>query len=270
MIWPFKRTDPLVAKLLDDYNLNLLSPPRERFAVGDLCMTSVNITQRIGSIGEFLVPHFELPPVKHEKLPDISCQVSGSIHANVSFELLGPFLQLIGAMGVESIRNALDRKDKSTIQFRFPNTTREFIDPIGFAKAIGARQFDIGNPLYNASSRYYAAAGVLRSSSISLVSADDFVKNIESSVRAAALGRVSVNRKGQKGAKSEITFTGARKTLAYGVQLFELARDEDGKWTLGNSGYFKVRGVERAMRFRPPAYARLKQEGTDLGVDIRA
>jgi hypothetical protein len=38
--------------------------------------------------------------------------------------------------------------------------------------------------------------------------------------------------------------------------------------TLGNSGYFKVRGVERAMRFRPPAYARLNQEGSDLGVEI--
>ena len=42
-----------------------------------------------------------------------------------------------------------------------------------------------------------------------------------------------------------------------------------GKWTLGNSGYFKVRGVEAAQRFRPPAYARLNQDGSDLGVEIR-
>jgi hypothetical protein len=268
MIWPFKKTDPLVAKLLLDYNLNLLSPPRERFDVGDLCMTSGNMTQRIGSIREFLVPPLELPPVKREKLPDISGQVSGSIDASASFDLLGPFLQLIGAVGLESLKAAFDRKGKSTIQFRFPKTTREFIDPVVFAKAIGDRQFDTANPLYNTSNRYYAAAGVLRSASISIVSADDFVNSIEAGVGAAALGKVSVDRKGQKGSESEITFTGATKTLAYGVQLFELARDNGGKWTLGNSGYFKVRGVEAAQRFRPPAYARLNQAGSDLGVEI--
>src|SRR6516165_3999277 len=106
MIWPFKKSDPLVAKLLGDYNVNLLSPPRQNYAVGDLCMTSGNMTQRIGSITEFLIPPFELPPVKEEKLADISGQVSGSIDANAGFELLGPFLQLIGAVGLKSIKSA--------------------------------------------------------------------------------------------------------------------------------------------------------------------
>jgi hypothetical protein len=268
MIWPFKKTDPLVARLLDDYNLNLLSPPRQHYAVGDLCMASGNMCQRIGSITTFLVPPFELPAVKHEKLAAISGEVTGSIDASAGFDLLGPFLQLIGAAGFDSIRNAFGQKGKSTIQFRFPNTRRDFIDPIAFAKAIAERQFDTANPLYNASHRYYAASGVLRSGSIAIVSADDFVNTVEAGVGAAALGKVSVNRKGGKGSASEITFTSAKQTLAYGVQLFELSRDNEGKWSLGNAGRFKVRGAGRQVGFRPPAYASLPGRDGDLGVEI--
>jgi hypothetical protein len=268
MRWPFQKHDPLVARLLGDYNLNLLSPPRQHYAVGDLCMASGNVVQRIGPITGFLVPPPALPAIKRERLADISGQVSGSIDANAGFELLGPFLQLIGATGLESIRSAFGRKGKSTVQFRFPNTTREYLDPIGFAKAIAESQFDTGNPLYDESSRYYAAAGVLRSASISIVSADDFVNNVETGIGAAPLGKVSVKRKGRKDSESEITFTGARSTLAYGVQLFELARDPEGKWRLGNAGYFKVRGVEGEPRFRPPAYERLTQPGRDIDVEI--
>ena len=268
MTWPFQKSDPLVAKLLADYNLNLLSPPRQNCAVGDLVMTSGNTTQRTGSIVEFLLPALELPAVKQEKLADISGQVSGSIDAQAGFDLLGPFLQLIGAVGLDSIKSAFDRTGKSTIQFRFPNTTREFIDPIVFAKSIADRQFDTSNPLYKESNRYYAAAGVLRSGSISIVSADDFVNNIEAGIGAAPLGKMSVNRKRQKGSGSEITFSSGTKKLAFGVQLFEIARDQAGKWTLGNSGYFKVRGVDGRMRFRPPAYAQLSPAGNEIGVEI--
>jgi len=206
--------------------------------------------------------------VKHEKLADISGEVTGSIDASAGFDLLGPFLQLIGAAGFDSLKMAFGKKGKSTIQFRFPNTTRDFIDPIVFAKAIADRQFDTANPLYSVSSRYYAACGVLRSNSITVASADDFVNAVEAGVGATALGKVSVNRKGRNGRESEITFTSAKHTLAYGVQLFELARDKEGKWNLGNAGRFKVRGASQQLRFRPPVYANLAGRDGDLGVEI--
>jgi hypothetical protein len=85
------------------------------------------------------------------------------------------------------------------------------------------------------------------------------------------MANVSVQAKTQKGSESQITFH-KQKTLAYGVQLFELAAGENGKRSLGNSGYFEVRGLKGSAKkrkaFRPPAYARIGEADGDISVCI--
>ena len=272
-MWPLKKTDPLIRKLLDDYNLNLLSPPRETYRVGDVCMKAGDMVQRIGSISELLAPPVELPQSRREKIADISGQISASADVNIAVDFLAGFLTLFGAGGiVNKIKTAFGRNTKSTVKICFPNTTRDFVDAIRLAKSVVGHGFDQANPIYKPANRYYVAGGVLRTSSISLISDNDAIGSINAEANSAVVANVSVQAKTQKGSESQITFSHKQKTLAYGVQLFELAAGENGKWSLGNSGYFEVRGLKGSAKkreaFRPPAYARIEEADGDISVSI--
>ena len=272
-MWPLKKTDPLIRKLLDDYNINLLSPPRETYRVGDVCMKAGDMVQRIGSISDLLVPPVELPRSRREKIADISGQISASADVNIAVDFLAGFLTLIGAGGiVNKIKTAFGGNTKSTVKISFPNTNRDFVDAIHLAKSVVGHRFDQANPIYKPANKYYVAGGVLRTSSISLISENDAIGRINAEANAAVMANVSVQAKTQKGSESQITFSHKQKTLAYGVQLFELAADENGEWSLGNSGYFEVRGLKGSAKkrkaFRPPAYAKIGEADGDISVSI--
>jgi hypothetical protein len=272
-MWPFKKTDPLIRKLLDDYNINLLFPPRETYRVGDVCMKAGDMVQRIGSVTDLLTPPLKLPQSHSERVADISGQISGSADVNIALDFLAGFLNLIGAGGiVNKIKTAFGKNTKSTMKISFPNTTREFVDPIHLAKSVIGHGIDQANPIYKAKNRYYVAGGVLRTSSISLISDNDAIHSVNAEANAAVTANVSVQAKTQSGSESRITFRHKQKTLVYGVQLFELAVDESGNWSLGNSGYFAVRGLrgppKKRHAFRPPAYARIGEADRGISVSI--
>jgi hypothetical protein len=269
-MWPFKRTDPLIRKLLDDYNINLLSPPRETYRVGDVCMKNGDMVQRIGSITDLLIPPLKLPRSRSEKLADISGQISGSANVNIALDFLAGFLNLIGAAGmVNKIKTAFGTNTKSVVKISFPNSTRDFVDPVAFAKSMVGHEMDQLNPIYQPKAKYYVAAGVLRTSSISLVSDNAAMHAVKTEAKATVMANVSVRASTHSGSASRITFSHKQKTLAYGVQLFELTLDANSNWSLGNSGYFKVRGAASSTEsFRPPAYARIGDLDEDISVNI--
>ena len=61
---PFKKDDPLLKYIMDKYQLNLLSVPRENASLGDVYVREGD-SKRLSfpsHISSFLEPHFEMPP----------------------------------------------------------------------------------------------------------------------------------------------------------------------------------------------------------------
>jgi hypothetical protein len=244
-----KSKDPLLKLILDKYHLNLLSIPRENASVGDLYVqdTDVQHLSSPGSITNFLEPKFEVPPLKTgETLSDISGVTSSNESGKVGLDLLEGFLNALGSAGLGSkIRGNYEKDSEQSIRFTFTNATRDYVDTALFGSALGGGyKFNTKNALYEDGRRYFVVTGVARSPSISIVSEGDQkqVMNIDVEVKqlVKASGGISIETSGS----GQITFKGD-KSLAFGVELFELAYNID-KQKFSMSTINEVMGLRKA------------------------
>jgi hypothetical protein len=226
-----KSKDPLLKLILDKYHLNLLSIPRENAFVGDLYVQDGDVQHLSspGSITNFLEPKFEIPQLKMgEILSDISGVTSSNESGKVGLDLLEGFLNGLGPLGLGlKVRGSYERDSKQTIKFTFTNATRDYVDTGLFGNALGGGyKFNTRNALYEESRRYFVVTAIAKSPSISILLDRDQkqVMDIDAEIKqlVSASGGVSIEASGS----GQITFKGD-KSLAFGVELFELSYDMD-------------------------------------------
>ena len=229
--------DPLLNKLLKDYHLNLLSPPRENAFVGDLYFRDTHnneeqIISTPGSITNFLEPKFEIDKkiIAGEKLSDISEAFSKELSADVALSFLEDFLSvLLSNSFIGKIRSSYGSKDVKLVKFRFSNVTRDYIDPFLLGRELNGYRVIEDHPLYSENYRYYIVTAVVRSTSISIMSQGDNNKEVGIQVDPIQkLIDVSTEVAIKKLKNEEVTFEG-RKRLAFGIELYELIYDNVSK-----------------------------------------
>ena len=226
-----KSKDPLLKLILDKYHLNLLSIPRENASVGDLYVQDGDVQHLSspGSITNFLEPKFGVPQLKiGEILSDISGVTSSNESGKVGLDLLEGFLNALGPVGAGSkIRGSYEKDSKQSIKFTFTNATRDYVDAALFGSALASGyKFNTKNALYEEGRRYFVVTGVAKSPSISIALDGDQkqVMDVNAEVKQLvnASGGISIETSGS----GQITFKGD-KSLAFGVELFELSYDID-------------------------------------------
>lgn len=96
---PFKKDDPLLKYIMDQYQLNLLSLPRENASLGDVYIREGD-SKRLSfpsHISSFLEPHFVMPsPAIDETFGNnISGITSNEVDASIGLEFLEGFLNVL-------------------------------------------------------------------------------------------------------------------------------------------------------------------------------
>jgi|SRR5215216_1688743 len=96
----FRKGDPLLETLFRKYELNLLSVPREKIAIGDIYMYDGNRDRRtayFGTISSFLAPDFEIPLPTSEIVADVSGTISRETVIDAGLKFLEGFLNFLVA-----------------------------------------------------------------------------------------------------------------------------------------------------------------------------
>jgi hypothetical protein len=241
--------DPLVRHFLDEYRLNLLTVPREGVKPGDLYVEDDKGITASGKVAGFLTPTPKLPrAARGETMADVSGHVSRALSLDLGLGLLQNFLLALGAVGVmDELKAGYQREKTTALRFRFTDATRDSYDLGALGRALGGSRLDPSNALVNAGNRYYLVAGVVRTPSVTLVAEDETARRVElgAGVLKAVDAEAGVSAK--RAESGEVTYAG-RKRLAIGVELYELAWDEDaGRLSLGNpDGALAIRGQPTA------------------------
>jgi hypothetical protein len=257
--------DPLLRLFVDKYNLNLLTIPREKAEVGDLYVHDGRRVSTPGSLTYFLEPQIEISPVYvGEGMADVTGEITNSISANTVLEFLENFLVAMGAGSITpQIRINYLAKGVKTTKFHFGQSTRDWIDPMLLGSKLMKHKIITGHALYNKAYRYYLVTAVVRSSSISIIAEDETAKTVNVDLDALEIAKASAGISATKSNEGEITFTG-RKSLAFGVELYELKYDEKNK-TLQlalPSGGIQVRGRAGPLLLPNPVFIGATEDNT--------
>jgi hypothetical protein len=229
--WNRNSADPLLKLMLDRYNLNLLSIPRENASVGDLYMQEGN-SQHLstpGSITNFLTNEFQIPQVKAgETMADVTGTTSRDASGKAGMNFLEGFLNALGPVGIgTNVRGSYERRSQNKITFTFQNPTRDYIDAFELGKKLINHTIMKANALYGKDRRYYIVTAVAKSPSISIISEGNNKQTVDVDADimrlAQASGGISIENK----VAGQITFKG-QKNLAFGVELYELKFVENG------------------------------------------
>jgi hypothetical protein len=237
MVWsPFRRNtdDPLMRLLLDKYHLNLLSIPRENASVGDVYTTDGNSQQHAsppGNIKYLLDPPFDFSKIKTvsgEVMADVSGTISNNTSLDFGFNFLEGFLNALSLVGIgigAKIRANYEAKGAKTVKFSFSSPTRDYIeDPYYLNIKLQKHRIAQGHELKGR--RYYLVTGLVRSPSISIVAEDQNAKIVDANVNTLEMAEGSVALSIKEAGNGEVVFTGKR-SLAFGVELYELIYDKD-------------------------------------------
>jgi hypothetical protein len=237
--------DPLVRYFLEQYRLNLLTVPREGVKPGDLYVEDDKGITASGRVAGFLTPRPKLPrALRGETMADLSGRVSRSLSLDVGLGLLQNFLLALGAAGVmDKLRAGYEREKTTGLRIRFTDATRDSFDLGALGQALGTSRLDASNALVNEGNRYYLVAGVVRTPSVTLVAEDGSKRRVDLGAGVLQAVDAEVGVSTERAESGEITYTGTKR-LAIGVELYELAWDEDaGRLSLGNpDGALAVRG----------------------------
>ncbi|MGH2543872.1 MAG: hypothetical protein ACRDIB_13805 [Ardenticatenaceae bacterium] len=230
LIWKRNTDDPLMRHFLDRYYIHLLAQPREGVAVGDLYVQDGKQVSSPGSVVYFLEPPLEMPPLNAgEVLADVSGMLSNAVSANAGLGLLDTFLAALGAAGIVSkLRAAFETKKASAVRFRFASATRDSVDPMQLGSKLIRHKIIEDHPLYDDDSHYYLVTAVVRTPNISIVAQSDSSTAVDLGVEAMQLGSADTGVTVEKMQGGEVTFKG-KKSLAFGVQLYELSYDQKRK-----------------------------------------
>jgi hypothetical protein len=237
--WNRKTRDPLLDLMLEKYNLNLLSIPRENASVGDLYMQEGNL-QRIstpGNVSNFLRGQFQMPAVRTgETMGDVSGTTSRDASGKAGINFLEGFLNALGPAGLGTkVKGSYEGRSLSKITFTFQNPTRDYVDAFDLGKKLIDHTIMEENALYGKDRRYYIVTAVAKSPSISILTEGNSKQLVDIDVEVMkvvdASGGVSVENK----AAGQVTFKGS-KNLAFGVELYDLKyinKGESSRFQMG-------------------------------------
>jgi len=260
---------------MDQYQLNLLSVPREKSFLGDVYVREGD-SKRLSfpsHISSFLEPHFELPlPTIDETFGNnISGITSNEIDASIGLEFLEGFLNVlaIGSLGTK-IRAHFEEKSARKIKFNFADATRDSVQPELLRSVLGRYHVKEDSNLAEEGRRYYIVTGLAKSPSISIITEGNNQKRLDVNAQAAGISNFSAGVSIQKSEEGKIIFNG-KKRLVFGVELFELEYNHITKrFTLKlTEEVFKVRkaGVQEETSTRKvlkPALLGNKEEDEAL------
>jgi hypothetical protein len=242
----YKNEDPLLKVLLERYRLNLLSLPREKASVGDLYVQEGNsrYVSTPGSVTNFLEPPFEVPPITTgETMAGVSGTTSRDASGTVGIDFLEGFLSALGAAGTK-VAGSYKSSSKNKITFTFDNPTRDYADPGLVGRKLVDHTLMKRHALIAEGRKYYLVTGVARSSGISITTEGDSKQVMDIDAEIMKLANVSGDVSIQKNQTGSITFKNPSKTLAFGVELYEL---EYVPINGGQEGKFKMSTQEKAV-----------------------
>lgn len=222
--------DPLLRIFLDRYNLHLLSTPRENAGVGDLYVYDGERVSTPGNVTHFLEPPFKMPDIiTGEDMADVTGRVSNGISANVGLGLLENFLNAMGAIGiVNKVRASYETNGAKTLKFHFAQAKRDYVDVMLIGRELVNHRIMEEHALYSRGYYYYLVTAVVHSPSISIIAEDYNAKSMNIDLEGMKLLESSGGVLAEKSNDREVTFTG-RKSLAFGVELYELRYDATRK-----------------------------------------
>jgi hypothetical protein len=244
---PFKKDDPLLKFIMEQYQLNLLSVPREKSSLGDVYIREGD-NKRLSfpsHISSFLEPHFEMPlPIVDETFGNnLSGITSNEIDASIGLEFLEGFLNVlsIGSLGTK-IRAYFEEKSARNIRFNFGNATRDSVQPELLKNELGRYHVKEDSNLSEEGRRYYIVTGLAKSPSISIIVEGNDQKRLDINAQAAGISNFSTDVSIQKYEEGKTIFNG-KKRLVFGVELFELEFNSIAK-------RFRMKLVEEVFKIR--------------------
>jgi hypothetical protein len=135
-------------------------------------------------------------------------------------------LNVLSPVGIGAkIRANYEGHNAKTIKFRFSSPTRDYVeDPYYLNVKLQKHKIAEGNELKER--RYYLVTGVVRSPSISLTAEDENARIVGGNVNVLETIGGSANLSIKESNNGDVTFMG-KKSLAFGVELYELIYDRD-------------------------------------------
>jgi len=235
-----KRSDPsdaLVRRMLKLYNVNLLPLPRRSAEPGELYIqTGRKVKATSGSINAVIEPEVDLPEPYVEPLPDLTGVATEAVGADLGLSLLGNFLTAIGVPPgvVDEVKVGYRRSSTAHVKFQFEQVTRSSLDPFTIGTALIGHHFK-AHPWIRDGNRYYAAAGFLRSSSISIVAQDSSSRTVELGAGVMTVLDATAEVTAEQGGDGTMAYRGA-DPLAIAVELYKLEYDDEDGFRMGSQG----------------------------------
>jgi hypothetical protein len=223
---PFKKEDPLLQIMMKEYQVNLLSVPREKSSLGDVYIREGN-NKRLSfpsQISSFLEPHFQMPPPKSDEEfgNNVSGTTSDRVDASMGLEFLEGFLNVLsmGNFGTK-VRAYFEQKGTQKVSFSFADATRDSVDPELLRSELGRYHVKEDSNLSEEGQRYYIVTGLAKSPSISIIAEGENQKKLDIDAKAGGISTISSDVSIQKSQEGKIIFNG-QKRLVFGVELCEL------------------------------------------------
>lgn len=272
----FRKGDPLLELLFKKYQLNLLSLPREKIAIGDIYMYDGNRdrqTAPFGSISSFFTSDFQIPPSTSEKVTDVSGATSKETIIDAGLKFLEGFLNnlVAGVFGTD-IKATLESENVQKLKFQFSETTREYVEPNDFGYKLGGYRVNNKSALFDPKSRYFLVTSVFRSPSIGIDAERINKKVFDVATKIIQSADISSKVSHSTSKEGMIFFKGKTK-LGYAIQLFELEYYSDTKRVRmkPTKEYYRVleegKEQERTRQVLKPAFIGNEEE-QDMLIEI--
>ena len=211
---------------MKQYQLNLLSVPREKAYLGDVYIREGNNKRfaHPSHISSYLEGQFEMPsPMTDEKFGnDICSATSDEIDANIGLEFLEGFLNVLsgGSFGTK-VRAYFNEKGAQKMSFNFADAIRDSVQPELLRRELDRYHLNEVSSLSEEGRRYYVVTGLAKSHSISIIAEGDNQKRLDIDVQAVGITNISSDVTIKKAQEGKIIFNG-KERLVFGIELFEL------------------------------------------------
>jgi len=222
------KPDPLAEVFLRRYRMNLLSLPGNRVRCGSVYVKQGGSLTAPGDLADLVEPELQLPPPYMEpNLPELRGTRSDRVAAQLGFGLLESFLAALGAPGLlDKLRAGAERQRVRGVSFRFRDAARESLSPTALAAALEGHRFQTANAWIKDGNRYYVAAAVVRSPSISIRAHDEAANAVDLGAEVATLASAETAVSVERSQDNELTYRGG-EPIGFAVELYELMWDAE-------------------------------------------
>jgi hypothetical protein len=240
------KPDRLAKIFLRRYRMNLLSLPGNRVRCGSVYIKQGKSLTAPGDLADIVEPALALPnPYVEEDLPDLRGTWSETVKTGVSLKLLADFLAALGAPAlIDKLQAGVQRGDIHSFSFRFADAVRESISPTNLANTLEKHRFRAGNAWVKDGNRYYVAAAVVRSPSITIRAHDEQDRALDLGAGVAGVGSGNVTVSRDSDDQNALVYRG-KEPIGFAVELYELHTDKSGELAFKTSdGVLKIVGFD--------------------------